>query len=113
MFDNASKQWFVTQYQIHLPDGTWMWGNLRSGLGPDGWGPVVPRRPGKYEIAVENFVCGDKYWFFAKKLVRPVVVQAGDTADVTIEVDLAAEPAKATIDNKAGARCTAGPGTPK
>jgi hypothetical protein len=113
MFDNASKQWFVTQYQIHLPDGTWMWGNLRSGLGPDGWGPVVPRRPGKYEIAVENFVCGDKYWFFAKKLVKPVVVQAGDTADVTIEVDLAAEPAKATIDNKAGARCTAGPGTPK
>jgi hypothetical protein len=113
MFDNASKQWFVTQYQIHLPDGTWMWGNLRSGLGPDGWGPVVPRRPGKYEIAVENFVCGDKYWFFAKKLVRPVVVQAGDTADVTIEVDLAAEPAKATIDNKAGERCTAGPGTPK
>jgi hypothetical protein len=112
MFDKASKKYFSTQYQIRLPDGTWMWGNLRSGAGPDGWGPVVYRTPGRYEVVVENFMCGDKFWFFAKKVLQPVVVRLGDVTDVTIELDLSTEPARPTLDNKAGALCTAGPGTP-
>ena len=112
MFDKASNRYFMTQYQIRLPDGSWMWGNLRSGEGTDGWGPVVYRTPGRYEVVVENFVCGDKFWFFAKKVLQPVVVQLGQTSDVTIELDLSAEPAKPTLDNKTGALCTAGPGTP-
>jgi hypothetical protein len=112
MFDKASNKYFMTQYQIRLPDGSWMWGNLRSGEGADGWGPVVYRMPGRYEIVVENFVCGDKFWFFAKKVLQPVVVRLGQTSDVTIELDLSAEPAKPTLDNKTGALCSAGPGTP-
>jgi hypothetical protein len=112
MFDKASNKYFMTQYQIRLPDGSWMWGNLRSGEGADGWGPVVYRTPGRYEVVVENFVCGDKFWFFAKKVLQPVVVQLGQTSDVTIELDLSAEPAKPTLDNKTGALCRAGPGTP-
>ena len=113
MLDLASKKWFVTRYQLHLPDGSFKWGDFRSGAEPDGFGPVVPSRPGRYEVEVENFVCGDKFWFFAKKVVRPVVVTAGDTTDVTIDLDLSTEPAKKTIDNKTGALCTAGPGTPR
>jgi len=112
MFDKASNKYFMTQYQIRLPDGSWMWGNLRSGEGPDGWGPIVYRTPGRYEVVVENFVCGEKFWFFAKKVLQPVVVRLGQTSDVTIEFDLSAEPAKPTLDNKTGALCTAGPGTP-
>jgi hypothetical protein len=113
MYDSTSKKWFATRYQLHLPDGTFKWGNFRSGSGDDGFGPVVPARPGRYEIEVESFVCGDKYWFFANKVVRPVTVQAGDTANVSIELDLAKAPAKKTIDNKTGALCTDGPGTLK
>lgn len=113
MFDRSSKKYFVTRYQLHLPDGSFRWGNFRSGSGDEGFGPVVPSRPGRYEVEVENFVCGDKYWFFSNRVVRPVVVKAGETTDVTIELDLASEPAKKTIDNPAGALCTAGPGTPK
>ena len=112
MFDNASKKYFSTQYQLRLPDGTWMWGNLRSGAGADGWGPVVYQRPGKYELVVENFVCGDKFWFFANKVLQPVVVRRGEVTDVTIDLDLSTAPAKPTLDNKSGALCTAGPGTP-
>jgi hypothetical protein len=112
MFDKASNKYFMAQYQIRLPDGSWMWGNLRSGEGADGWGPVVYRTPGRYEVVVENFVCGDKFWFFAKKVLQTVVVRLGQTSDVTIELDLSAEPAKPTLDNKTGALCTAGPGTP-
>jgi hypothetical protein len=112
MFDKASKKYFSTQYQLRLPDGTWMWGNLRSGAGADGWGPVVYQRPGKYEVVVENFVCGDKFWFFANKVLQPVVVRLGEVTDVTIELDLSTAPARPTLDNKSGALCTAGPGTP-
>jgi hypothetical protein len=113
MYDRGSKKFFVTRYQLHLPDGSFKWGNFKSGAGEDGFGPVVPSRPGRYEVEVENFVCGDKFWFFAKPVVRPVSVKAGEITDVTISLDLSAEPAKKTIDNQAGARCTASPGIPK
>ena len=112
MFDRASGKYFATQYQIRLPDGSWMWGNLRSGAGPDGWGPVVFQKPGRYEVVVESFVCGDKFWFFANKVLQPVVVQLKELTDVTINLDLSTAPAKPTFDNKTGALCTAGPGTP-
>ena len=110
MFDQSSKQWFVTRYELRRADGRLLLGNMRSGPAPDGWGPVVRRPPGRYEVVVENFVCGDKFWLFRKEIVRPVNLTAGATSDVTIEVDLAAEPAQPSIDNKTGARCTAGPG---
>ena len=112
MFDRASGKYFETPYQIRLPDGSWMWGNLRSGAGPDGWGPVVYRKPGRYEVVVESFVCGDKFWFFANKVLQPVVVHIGELSDVTINLDLSTAPARPTFDNKTGALCTAGPGTP-
>ena len=89
-----------------------MWGNLRSGAGPDGWGPVVYQKPGRYEVVVESFVCGDKFWFFANKVLQPVVVQLKELTDVTINLDLSTAPAKPTFDNQTGALCTAGPGTP-
>lgn len=112
LFDRGTNRWFVTQFQVKNPNGRWTWGNMRSGAGPDGWGPVVRRKPGRYEVMIPNFVCGDKFWFFAKEIRRTVDVRAGETADVSIELDLSAEPAKKTIDNKTGASCTVGPGTP-
>ena len=114
MYDRASKQWFVTKYALQLPDKRWMYGNLRSGTGPEGWGRVVAgRNPGRYNLEVTDFVCGDKLWFLAKKIVQPVEINAGETTDVTIEMDLTAVPAKKSIDNRAGAKCAAAPGVPR
>lgn len=114
MFDRASKQWFVSKYALQLPDKRWMYGNLRSGTGPEGWGRVVAgRNPGRYTLEVTDFVCGDKLWFLARKIVQPVEINAGETTDVTIEMDLTAVPAKKSIDNKAAAKCTAAPGLPR
>ena len=114
MYDRASKQWFVTKYALQLPDKRWMYGNLRSGTGPEGWGRVVAGRdPGRYNLEVTDFVCGDKLWFLAKKVVQPVEINAGATTDVTIEMDLTAVPAKKSIDNKAAAKCAAAPGVPR
>lgn len=114
MYDRASKQWFVTKYALQLPDKRWMYGNLRSGTGPEGWGRVVAgRNPGRYTLEVADFVCGDKLWFLAKKIVQPVEINAGETTDVTIEMDLTAVPAKKSLDNKAAAKCAAAPGVPR
>lgn len=114
MYDRASKQWFVTKYALQLPDKRWMYGNLRSGTGPEGWGRVVAgREPGRYNLEVTDFVCGDKLWFLARKIVQPVEINAGETTDVTIEVDLTAVPAKTSIDNRAAAKCAAAPGVPR
>lgn len=114
MYDRASKQWFVTKYALQLPDKRWMYGNLRSGTGPEGWGRVVAGRdPGRYVLEVTDFVCGDKLWFLASKIVQPVQINAGETTDVTIEADLTALQAKKSIDNRTGARCAAAPGVPR
>ena len=114
MYDRASKQWFVTKYALQLPDKRWMYGNLRSGTGPEGWGRVVAGRdPGRYNLEVTDFVCGDKLWFLARKIVQPVEINAGETTDVTIEMDLTAVPAKKSLDNKAAAKCAAAPGVPR
>lgn len=113
-WDQATKQWFVTPFELRRPDGRLLLlGTMRSGPPPDGWGPVVRRAPGRYEVVIEKFVCGDKYWLLRKEIVRPVDLAVGAMSDLTIELDLSAEPAKPSIDNKTGARCTAGPGTPR
>ncbi len=109
IFDEASKKYFVTTYSLHLPDGHWMYGRLRTGNGPDGFGPPVPRPPGSYEIEIANFMCGDKLWFLKDKILKPVVVEAGAPADVSIEINLPTVPARPSIDNKTGAACTAEP----
>ena len=109
IFDEASKKYFVTTYSLHLPDGHWMYGKLRTGNGVDGFGPPVPGPPGNYEIEIANFMCGDKLWFLKDKILKPVVVEAGAPADVTVEVNLPTAPARPSIDNKAGAACTAEP----
>jgi hypothetical protein len=83
---------------------------MKSGAAGDGWGPAVQRPVGTHRVVVDNFVCGDKFWFFARPIVRPVEIRPGETAELTIEVDLSAEPAKKTYDNPKGVSCTAGPG---
>ena len=106
IFDEASKKYFVTTYSLHLPDGRWMYGKLRTGNGPDGFGPAVARTPGKYEIEITNFMCGDKLWFFKDKILQPVDIAAGTPADITIKVNLPEAPARSSLENKAGEKCT-------
>lgn len=105
IFDEASKKYFVTTYSLHLPDGHWLYGKLRTGNGPDGFGPAVPRTPGKYEIEITNFMCGDKLWFFKDKILQTVEVTPGTPADVTINVNLPEAPARPSLENKAGEKC--------
>jgi hypothetical protein len=109
IFDQASKRFFVTTYSLHLPDGHWMYGNLRTGNGPDGWGPAVPRPPGNYEIEIANFKCGDKLYFFKDKILKQVTIDSSAPADVTVDVDLPNVPARKSLDNEAGASCTVPP----
>ena len=106
IFDEASKKYFVTTYSLHLPDGHWMYGKLRTGNGPDGFGPAITRAPGKYEIEIANFMCGDKLWFFKDKILQPVVITPGTPADVTINVNIPDAPARPSLENKAGEKCT-------
>ena len=110
IFDRASQRWFATKYALKLPDGNWMLANLRTGAGADGWGALVRRAPGQHEIEIGDFVCGDKIWFLKNKITRAVDVKAGETADVSVDVDVTAEPAKPSLDNKSGAKCSAPPG---
>ena len=105
IFDEASKKYFVTTYSLHLPDGHWLYGKLRTGNGPDGFGPAVPRTPGKYEIEITNFMCGDKLWFFKDKILQAVEIAPGTPADVTINVNLPEAPARPSLENKAGEKC--------
>ena len=109
IFDQASKRFFVTTYSLHLPDGHWMYGNLRTGNGPDGWGPAVSRPPGNYEIEIANFKCGDKLYFFRDKILKQVTIDSSAPADVTIDVDLPNVPARKSLDNQAGTSCTVPP----
>ena len=106
IFDEASKKYFVTTYSLHLPDGHWMYGKLRTGNGPDGFGPAITRAPGKYEIEIANFMCGDKLWFFKDKILQPVVITPGTPADVTINVNIPDAPARPSLENKSGEKCS-------
>ena len=106
IFDEASKKYFVTTYSLHLPDGHWLYGKLRTGNGPDGFGPAVLRAPGKYEIEITNFMCGDKLWFFKDRILQPVEVAPGTPADVTINVNIPEAPARPSLENKAGEKCS-------
>ena len=58
-------------------------------------------------------MCGDKVWFFKNKIVQKVVIQPGVPADVTVDVNLATEPARPSLENPTGATCTEKPGTPR
>ena len=109
-FDKASNQYFATKYSLHLPDGRWMYGTLRTGGGTDGWGAAIPRMPGRYELEITDFVCGDKIWFLKEPLRQTIQVLPGQPADVTVEMDLASLPARRSLDNPTGAKCSAGPG---
>ena len=86
-----------------------MYGNLRTGNGPDGWGPAVPRPPGSYEIEIANFKCGDKLYFFKDKILKQVTIDSSAPADVTVDVDLPNVPARKSLDNQSGASCTVPP----
>ena len=112
-YDVASNTYFVTKYSLHLPDGHWLYGRLRTGSGADGWGPAVVRPPGKYEIEVTDFMCGDKVWFLKNKILKPVVIEPGSPTDVTIDINVKTEPARPSLENKEGATCSVLPGTPR
>jgi hypothetical protein len=108
--DKGSNQYFATKYSLHLPDGRWMYGTLRTGSGGEGWGTAIPRTAGRYELEITDFVCGDKIWFLREPLRKTIDVQPGQPADVTVEMDLANLPARKSLDNPTGAKCTAWPG---
>ena len=110
IYDIATNNYFATKYSLHLPDGHWLYGTLRTGTNPDGWGPAVVRPPGKYEIEVTDFPCGDKIWFLKNTILKPVVIEPGKPTDVTIDIDVPSEPARPSLENKAGAKCTEPPG---
>jgi len=109
-YDIASNNYFSTKYSLHLPDGHWLYGTLRTGANPDGWGPAVVRAPGKYEIEITDFMCGDKIWFLKNKILKPVVIEPGQPTDVTIDLNVPAEPARPSLENTTGASCTQPPG---
>ena len=106
--DLATKTYVSTAYQLQLANNEWMWGDMKTGGGAEGWGPTVRRPAGTHRVVVDNFMCGDKFWFFARPLVRPVEIRPGQATELTIEVDLSAEPAKKSYDNPGAARCSAG-----
>ncbi len=110
IYDIASNNYFSTKYSLHLPDGHWLYGTLKSGTNPDGWGPPIVEPPGKYEIEVTDFLCGDKIWFLKDKIVKPVVIEPGTPTDVTIDIDVPSTPARPSLENKTGANCTDTPG---
>ncbi|MFL5562459.1 MAG: hypothetical protein ACJ79K_13375 [Gemmatimonadaceae bacterium] len=110
IYDIASNNYFPTKYSLHLPDGHWLYGTLRTGANPDGWGPAVVRPPGKYEVEITDFMCGDKIWFLKNKILKPVVIEPGKPTDVTIDVNVPAEPARPSLENTTGASCTQPPG---
>ncbi|HEX2779772.1 MAG TPA: hypothetical protein VHM30_09755 [Gemmatimonadaceae bacterium] len=112
-FDKASNRYFATKYSLHLPDGRWMYGTLRTGADGEGWGAALPRMPGHYELEITDFMCGDKIWFLKDKIAKSIDVQPGQPADVTIELDLANVPARRSLDNPTGAKCAEGPGAVK
>ena len=107
LFDKSSNKYIATKYSLHVPDGRWMFGRLRTGDGADGFGPAVNGRPGRYEVEITDFMCGDKIWFLKDRILRPVDVKPGEPAEVTIEADLANSPARPSFDNKSGAKCAA------
>ena len=113
MYDIATNTYFSTKYSLHLPDGHWLYGTLRTGAAGEGYGPAVIRPPGNYEIEVTDFMCGDKVWFFKNKILQKVAIQPGVPADVTIDVNLATEPARPSLENKTGASCSSPPGSPR
>ena len=110
VYDIASNSYFSTKYSLKLPDGHWLYGTLKTGKNPEGWGPAVVRAPGKYEIEVTDFICGDKIWFLKEKITRPVAIEPGTPTDVTIDIDVTTAPARPSLDNKTGAKCTETPG---
>ena len=112
-YDIASNTYFSTKYSLHLPDGHWLYGTLKTGSAGEGYGTAVVRPPGTYEVEVTDFMCGDKVWFLKNKIVQKVVVQPGVPTDVTIDVNLATEPARPSLENKTGALCTSPPGAVK
>jgi hypothetical protein len=109
-YDIATNTYFSTKYSLHLPDGHWLYGTLKTGSTGEGYGPAVIRPPGTYEIEVTDFMCGDKVWFLKNKILKKVVIAPGTPTDVTIDVNLATEPARPSLENKEGATCTSPPG---
>ena len=113
LLDKSSNKYIGTKYSLHVPDGRWMFGRLRTGDSGDGYGPAVTGHPGRYEVEITDFMCGDKLWFLKDRILQPVDVKPGQPAEVTIEADLANAPARPSFDNKNGAKCEAPIGTEK
>ena len=107
LLDKGSNKYVATKYSLHVPDGRWMFGRLRTGNSGDGFGTATTGHPGRYEVEITDFMCGDKLWFLKDRILQPVEVKPGQPADVTIEADLANAPARPSFDNKSGAKCEA------
>ena len=113
LLDKSSKKYVATKYSLHVPDGRWMFGRLRTGDTGDGFGAATTGHPGRYEVEITDFMCGDKLWFLKDRILMPVEVKPGQPADVTIEADLANAAARPSFDNKAGEKCSAPIGAEK
>jgi len=113
LLDKGSNKYVATKYSLHVPDGRWMFGRLRTGSAGDGFGSATTGSPGRYEVEITDFMCGDKLWFLKDRILMPVEVKPGQPADVTIEADLANAPARPSFDNKNGEKCSAPIGVEK
>jgi hypothetical protein len=110
IFDRAAARYFVTRYEFHFPEGVWLSANMRTGRGPDGWGPVVWSPAGRFDVVISRFQCGDKFFAMADRIERPVELRPGETTDVSIEVNVRELRISPTYDNRAGTSCTIAPG---
>lgn len=110
IFDDASRRYFVTRFGLRMQDRSTLYANMRTGNGPEGWGPVVMREPGTYGVVVKRFQCGDKFWALADDIERPVELSRGDTTYLSIEVTVPELNITPTYDNRSGAACLVAPG---
>lgn len=78
-----------------------------TGTQPGGWGVYFWLAPGRYQIEFSEFDCSGHFASLRNPVIHEFTAAAGDTVEVTLEVNRDSVPLSATYDNREAMTCRA------
>jgi hypothetical protein len=88
VWEASSNRYIVATHALEFPDSSEN-SAYHTHATAEGWGDTIELPPGGYTVLLMDFPNGDPMWRVPRKSARHFTVSTGQTADVTIRLNLA------------------------
>ncbi len=103
--DSGTGKFFAAQHSLIRFNPSSSTCCYSTGTQPEGWGVYFWLPPGRYQIELSRFDCGGRFASLRQPAVHEFTAAAGETVEVTLEVNRDTVPLSPTYDNRDGLRC--------